>query len=123
MDGRDVFGDAEIISTYTADQAIEDGTLVEASPQIAQDAGFVWPVRVTPKVLDLATPRSKHSGQSIEGRLSDILWVLRIEIRKAGEDRMIVFRVKLGRAYQTLWAAIDTTSGAPAIHIMTPEEY
>lgn len=82
MEAAAVFGD--VIYAYTRDQAIKDGVLVDVS-QVAQEAGFVFPVAVTRRVWDeIITPpvSVKELGQSEGGRLWDVLWMLRVAIKK-----------------------------------------
>src|SRR5690348_17309253 len=73
-----VFDDADIIHTYTREQAIADGVLVDVTPT-AKEAGFKVPVALTSTVRARLEP-SEHDasrGQSFEGRLWDVLMVLR----------------------------------------------
>jgi len=72
----------EIISTYTRAQATADGVLVDVSPT-AQEAGFRFPVAVTSTVWEsLIVPDQAAAswGNSIQGRLWDVLSVLRFSI-------------------------------------------
>lgn len=80
-----LFEESEIISIYTRAQAIEDGVLVDVS-KVANEAGFKWPVAVTRALWDqYITPddRSRKFGQSEEGRLWDVLWMLFCAIKHA----------------------------------------
>ncbi len=111
------------IYSYTAEQAIEDGILVDVS-SMAKEAGFTWPVRITRGVHDLCTPPKTNKIQSYQGRLWDVLWMAycKIKMTKDKEEGLVPFKVKLGPKLYILWACIDGTSG-PAIHIMLPSEY
>ena len=114
----------EPISVYTAQEAVEDGTLIDVS-EMAQEAGFskAFAVRITTGVHELCTPPKSNKIQSYDGRLWDVLWMCRCAIKREPEDKgLIVFTLKIGRRIVSLWACLDTTSG-PAIHIITPEEY
>lgn len=114
-----------VIYSYTARQAVEDGVLVDVPDKLCCEAGFRWPVRITRQVLHYATPgkRSRANGETLEGRLWDMLSMLGFRVRSVRtSDRTLVFTVKFGKHIRKLWAVVDTTSG-PAIHIMTPEEY
>ena len=66
------FGD--VISTYTRAQAIEDGVLIDAG-NIAQEAGFQWPVAVTSAVWGrlrgLVRERQRQAGTS--GRVRPLM--------------------------------------------------
>jgi len=114
---------AEIISTYTADEAIDDGYLIDVS-DMAKEAGFRWPVRITQSVHTLCTPPKSNKVQSYDGRLWDVLWMGFLAVRRSTSRRenMVTFIVRIGKKNHTLWAVIDGTSG-PAIHIMLPEDY
>lgn len=112
----------EIISSYTAEEAVEDGILVDVS-DTAKELGFVWPVRITQSVHDLCTPPKSNKIQSYNGRLWDVLWMCSLAIKKAKKgDSMVEFLTRIGRKNETLWACLDGTSGM-AIHIMKPEDY
>jgi hypothetical protein len=113
------------IYSYTARQAVEDGVLIELEDDLRREAGYRWPVRITPGVQALVTPTQQEArqGQSLEGRLWDVLFVARIAIQSAqGGETLIPFEVSFSGEEITLWACLDTTSGA-AIHIILPEEY
>ena len=85
----------EVIFAYTRAQALADGVLVDAS-DLAREAGFVFPVALTETLyhgyivpaLDLVA-----EGQSIQGRLWDLLFVLRFAIAKARNTDTILFKV------------------------------
>jgi hypothetical protein len=80
----ELFKDAKIISTYTRAQAIEDGVLVDIS-EFALQAGFKVPVAVTAGVFSILEPSEelKTEGQDLNGRMWDMLMILRFEIRKS----------------------------------------
>ena len=120
MTDKDSFW-GEPISVYTAEQAVEDGILVDVS-ELAKEAGFNWPVRITNTVHELCTPPKSNHIQSYTGRLWDVLNLARWAIKRSQDDGMAVFKVKLGRKVETLWAMFDGTNG-PAIHILTPSDY
>ena len=114
-----------VVHSYSAEQAVSDGVLVEVDPELYEEAGYRWPVRITQGVASLVSPTEEEEsrGQSLEGRLWDVLWMARVAILNADSDEHIApFDVMLGGKTATLWACVDTTSG-PAIHIIKPEEY
>ncbi|MBA4406568.1 hypothetical protein C0389_04780 [bacterium] len=117
-----------VIFSYTAQEAMEDGSLFDVS-DIAKEAGFNYPVRITAGVKDLITPsqESAQLGQSYEGRLWDVLTIARIAIKNSKEDYFTSFEVIFqdgpkNKKKQKMYAALDGTSG-PAIHIILPSEY
>ena len=100
-----LFDDAEVISTYSRAQAIEDGVLVDLRAgeldELVRQAGIRFPVACTAEVfsscIDL-TPAAKRAGNDIKGRCWDVLWMLRQAIRAArpGTTR-ITFKVAVVR--------------------------
>ena len=117
--------DWNLIHSYTAEQAVADGALIEVHPDLRREAGYRWPVRIARGVACLVTPSQEEvrQGQSLNGRLWDLLWMARIAISNADSHEHIVsFDVTLGGRTPTLWACVDLTSG-PAIHIIRPEDY
>ncbi len=78
---------AEVISVYTRAQALEDGFLVDVNPT-AREAGFIVPVAVTREVWNAIKPNEAEEalGQSIQGRLWDVLSMARMYGRAQGGD-------------------------------------
>lgn len=79
----EVFG--EVIFSYSREQALEDGVLVDVS-ETAREAGFQFPVAVTSRLFDeviTPDPRAEAEGQSVQGRLWDALYVLHMAIKGA----------------------------------------
>jgi hypothetical protein len=84
----------EVIDVYTRAQAIEDGVLIDVT-SMAKEAGFRFPVAVTRNIWAayiVPDERSRKCGQSEEGRLWDVLWMLRNSILKAENDT-VLFKV------------------------------
>ena len=75
----DLFG--EVISSYSRSQAIEDGALVDVS-RMAREAGIKAPICMTRAAWSLcvSVPRGVEC-QDEKGRLWDVLWMLRCNIR------------------------------------------
>lgn len=78
-DLRDIFG--PVISAYTREQAIEDGVLADVSVA-AQEAGIKYPVALTSAVYEryVKVPEELAGLQDENGRLWDILWMLRAAV-------------------------------------------
>lgn len=120
----------EVIFSYTAEDALQDGVLMEIEKDFSQEAGFKWPVRITRGVHALLTPseEAQEYGQDFQGRLWDVLNLARNAIRQTpGDETLACFPASFyngpGKERKiSLWAALDLTSG-PAIHILLPEEY
>jgi hypothetical protein len=106
MPSDDLWKDAEIIDTYTRRQAIEDGILVQLSgpgyqgdpwiPEMVAEAGFRYPVAMTAMascgyVSPLEGDDAKLAPcQDIKGRLWDVLWMLKLAIRRTQTPRDVL---------------------------------
>ena len=125
---------SEVIYSYAADQAIEEGYLTplqELFPDedLAVQQGFSVPVRFTPGVLALVEVPEKCPWQNTKGRTWDILHMAAHAIRRAAHSSCIEFQVALTTNrrpdkpfLQDFIAALDTTGQEPAIHIFRPDE-
>jgi hypothetical protein len=124
----------EIIYSYTRAQAIEDGVLVDVST-MAREAGFLYPVAVTSALHSgyiVPDSQAAHNGNSVEGRLWDVLNVLRYEIRRASGS-LLLFKVIFTTGKQNGKGCYQQTvtlksicgpgdNAEPVITIMLPEE-
>ena len=111
-----------IIFAYTWDNAIEDGTFVRIPENLSKEAGFKYPMAVTSNLYNSHIATAKPP-QSINGRLWDVLNMLRMNLKS---DSMIEFTVKLGTKVVKLWATCEGRSPdnpEPVITIMLPEDY
>jgi len=120
---KDSSGYDDIIYSYTAEQAIEDGILADVT-EMGHEAGFSknFKVRVTRSVYDACIPPKSNKIESFDGRMWDVIWMAKNAVVRNKSDRMCQFIVRIGRKNVSLFAVLDTTSG-PAIHIMFPEDY
>ena len=96
----DIFG--EVIHTYTRQQAIEDGYLIDVSHQ-AVEARFCYPVAMTRAVWEDCVAWSdddsqRQAYQDEAGRFWDVLWMAsRAALRSRGERvRFQLYRVPRG---------------------------
>ena len=84
---EDFFGPP--ISIYTRADALSDGVLVDVS-EMAREAGFVVPVAVTRSVweecIDWPEESEQGFGQSIDGRLWDVLFMAHWKIKSSREQ-------------------------------------
>jgi len=89
---ENIWKDAEVIAAYTREQALEDGNLVDLS-DLAREAGFKFPVAVTPGVWAVLDPTEelKTAGQDFVGRAWDMLTILRLAIRSASTTDEVRF--------------------------------
>ena len=129
---EDLFG--EVIYAYTRKQALADGVLIDVS-NMAKEAGIRFPVAVTSAVWhDFIVPNEKmvEFCQDENGRLWDVLWMLRINImRTSNPTNAIYFQVSLfmeiddipKRKLIMLKAVCGPgDEGEPVITIMNPDE-
>lgn len=85
----------ELIYSYTRKQAIEDGVLIDVSGQ-AKEVGFKVPTAVSDQLYHEYVVPSKEmerSGQSIEGRLHDLLHLAAICARSRWDGSRVYFDV------------------------------
>lgn len=124
--------DAEVISRYTREQALEDGFLVDVTTQ-AKEAGFVWPVAMTNEVwCECVKVPDGVQGQDIDGRLWDIFTMLRFAIKQAASTDRILFSVIVRNHNRARTTKADTVqlkamvgggdNGEPVITIMNPDQ-
>jgi len=121
-----------VIFTYTRKEALADGVQVDVST-MAAEAGFKIPVFLTHSVhSEYVKVPEGVSGQDENGRLWDILWMLRYALRKTRSDvRWITFELYVRNSETrpaekiTLAAeigALDFDKPEAAITIMLPDE-
>jgi len=123
--------DAEVISTYTRAQALEDGVLVDVSAT-SKEAGIKFPVAMTSAVWGkyVEVPEGVNH-QDERGRLWDIVWMFRCAARNFSGDTLFFKlyvrnhnRERLSRndlvALKALCGPGDDAE--PVITIMLPDE-
>lgn len=124
----------EHIYIYTRAQAIEDGVLVDVS-ETAKEAGFQIPVAVTQAVwheyIEWKNVKNKKAIQNTEGRLWDVLSMLRFACSRLKDESEIKYRLyvvpqdkqTVKSSLVELRAAIaGGDNGEPVITIMLPDE-
>jgi hypothetical protein len=128
----DLFG--EPIAIYMRQQAIEDGVLVDLmQPEtvgLVREAGFKFPVAMTAGAFAAtvaAIGEPLPASQDIQGRLWDVLWMLRCAIRAADRTDRVNFRVSVWngrrRDEAKLWASCGPgDDGAPVVTVMLEGE-
>jgi hypothetical protein len=130
------FTAADIIYTYSREQALEDGLLVDVS-DTAREAGFTVPVAITRAAWadcvewNKETDSRKDTIQDEAGRLWDVVYMARLAARGRGENPRRLFdlyRVPVvGRGVRprrvTLALHIGPGDcGEPVVTIMLPSE-
>ena len=131
------FTEADVICTYSRAQAIEDGMLIDAT-EMAKEAGIKFPVALTQELWARwvePTPAMQELGQSVEGRLWDVLWMFRCAARR-GEGSEVFYTVifamepkskRSSRSFVQKYVKLKALCGpgdtmAPVITIMMPHE-
>lgn len=100
----ELFG--EPIHVYTRAQAIADGMLIAADPELCRQVGIRHPVTYTRAAHSdcIAWPEGYGHGQDETGREWDVLWMTRLAISQSTGTRADV----------ELWRVpIDTVTGSP----------
>jgi len=128
--------DADVIASYTREQAIEDGVLVDLRAnhehnKLVNEAGIRLPLACTARVWSeciAMTPAAEKAGNDVKGRLWDVLWMFATAAHLArAADRcafkLYVVRDKAKPTLTTLHAHIGPgDDGAPVLTFMFPEE-
>jgi hypothetical protein len=113
------------IHHYTRAQAISDGLLIDVS-EMAREAGFKFPVAITSGVHEIITPSAEEEslGQSFDGRLWDVLFVLVWTIKTSPKSTSeIDFVVLISEREVNLKAICHPGDRLePVITIMLPDE-
>ena len=127
--------DAEIISSYTRAQAIEDGMLVDVTAT-AKEAGFVYPVAMTAAawadcVAWTDEDTKRQAPQDEFGRLWDVLWMAKMAAKGGGGGTEILYSLHCvprgGKGHQPRLTQLKMVCGPgdtpePVITIMLPDE-
>ena len=120
----------ELILAYTREQALDDGTLVDVS-ELAGEMGYTVHVAVTAAVWQgvVVPPGDAPAGQSMTGRVWDILWMIRYQIKSAdpGATELLfdVFVANEPRHHDTVRLRAvcgPGDHGEPVLTIMLPWE-
>lgn len=126
----------DLIYTYTRQQAIDDGVLVDLMQpdlvELVHNAGIKYPVAMTTTAFGdyvELTPAAKRACNDIKGRLWDVLWMFRVAVRQQrGDSREILFQFycvtdRIRPTLCILKAVIGPgDQGEPVITIMHPWE-
>jgi hypothetical protein len=116
-----------VIVAYTRADAIRDGELVDVTATAAE-MGYRVPVALTRAAWVGVVEPDDTPGQSIEGRLWDVLWMLHYAIRtgpRAGAIITFQIYALIGGVSRlvTLKAVMGPGDGAePVLTIMWPDE-
>ena len=89
------FSDLELIFSYTRADALDDGVLIDIS-SAAREHGFKLPTAVTDSLFHghVVPPEGlEGEGQSVEGRLHDLLTIAMIAARRGMNHNRVEFEV------------------------------
>ena len=96
-----MFGETEVIYSYTREQAIEDGVLVDVT-ETAREAGFKINVVITGPLWATINDIPAYAvGQDVEGRLWDVLWMASVGARNNKNESYFHFPV-----YMAVYGAV-----------------
>lgn len=126
-DENDFFG--PVIYSYTREQAVDDGVLVDVS-YLAREVGITFPTAVTSAVWEqyVKVPPAVP-WQDEQGRLWDVLWMLRMAIQRSrkGADTILyklLVQNEEGPAKEVELKGVCGLGdkGEPVLTIMLPNE-
>ena len=118
---------AELIHSYTREQAIDDGVLVDLT-HLARQAGITCPVAITARGYGetIALPERCPAGQDVTGRSWDVVWMLSRAMRQAGGSDTLSYVVSVQnnprRLYRLKAVIGPGDRGERVITIMVPDE-
>lgn len=127
-----MFGDdCKVIYSYTREQAIDDGVLVDVT-HLANLVGFKAPVAVSAALFhDYITPTEslKANGQTLEGRLKDVFLMTLYAMKDRWDGSRANFEVLFQmegeltfKKVQCIVAVEGDKDGNPALTIFRPED-
>lgn len=120
--------DFELIYAYTRAQAIADGVLIDVTAQ-ARETGFKLHTVVSDNLFNgyIVPPKGlQGEGQSVEGRLHDVLWMVLVAARKQPDgsrvEKDVLFLMAPGRQEKVKVVAVvgPGDEGEPVLTIMLP---
>lgn len=126
-----MFTGANVIFTYTRQQAIEEGVLIDLSgvfPDISRQL-FIFPVACTAEVwgiIERAVNNPQHCND-FQGVVWDLLWMSQKGIVRKIDDSEHIFRVIIvgagcNRYYDFKIQCHPGDQGEPVLTIMMPHE-
>ena len=133
-DTHSIFGDADIISTYTRAQAIADGVLVDVTAT-ANEVRFRYPVAMTAEayarfVAWTDKDSDRQVPQDESGRLWDVIYMAALKAKRTTDDQFLFqfYYVPRGKKAQRPKLSVlkmmcgPDDDGNPVLTIMLPSE-
>ncbi|MCI0460334.1 MAG: hypothetical protein L0Z62_25555 [Gemmataceae bacterium] len=125
-----MFEEADLIHRYSRADALRDGVLIDVSPT-AREAGFKYPVALTAAAWAkcVAVPLDV-ACQDEAGRLWDVLWILRLAIRRGAGGSEVRFAVHVRNDNRDRTPPLirlkalcgPDDDGSPCLTVMMPDE-
>lgn len=123
-----MFDESDIIHRYTRKQAIQDGVLIDVSGT-AKEAGIKYPTAITSTVwANFVRVPEGVQAQDEQGRLWDIIWLLRHAIHQSRGETTIFFYLHVRNDNQGMKRHLlkavcgPDDDGSPCTTIMLPDE-
>lgn len=95
LEKKGLLDDVDMIYTYSREDAIEDGILIQVDTKTSNEAGFNFPIAIHKHVWEkyinwIEEDNKRQLYQDLEGRLWDMLCMLRLAIRTVprGSDKI-----------------------------------
>ena len=78
----------EIVSTYSAKEAVDDGFLIKVDSKASEEAGIKFPVYLTCAAWDkyVEVPKGMERVQNLSGRLWDVLFMFAFHARNVSSN-------------------------------------
>lgn len=116
--------DWPVLSRYTRAAALADGVLRDAG-SLAREAGFRFPVALTEAAWNAAVAPPGGAAQSQDGRLWDVLFLLRAASR--GSGAVVRYQVQVASSEGSSLVQLKAVcgpgdQGEPVITVMLPDE-
>ena len=130
-EAQDPFADAEVLYAYTRKDALADGCQIDVS-ELRARPGLKFPVFLTRAVWEsyVRVPEGVRA-QDENGRLWDIVWMLRCAARRTNGSQM-TFRLHVRNdnrdrtpplvTLKAVCGPLDIDDPQPAITVMLPDE-
>ena len=120
------FQDFDVIYPSSRAQALEEGVLIDVSAP-ARQAGFVYPVALSAGLWDdIRRIPEGYSGQSVQGRLEEVLRSARRAIRDCPRGSVLLYQVLLpmgdGPPYTVQLVCGPGDYREPVLTLLRPQE-
>ena len=119
-----MFDNADLISVYTRQQAIEDGIFVDVS-EVARTHGFLIPVALTTNLYH--SHIKKDEEDRTLNNLNLFLKELRQKLQTQKPDSMYYLQFNFdAKTHTDVWVALEAqspTDNSPGMNVMLSEDY